>query len=422
MTGRGTQTIGRLATALFWVTLVFQTTQLKYIWGIEGLSRVANLAALLVMTVAALYTLVFERFGRAVWSLYIVPGLLVFAGMAVNITRNAIPDSSVISYYGMMLPWAAYLTAPLLVNLGAIDVPRIWKQYYWFMVAAVTLGLSDYVSVFYGGTILKPVETPEGVYLTGRFSLLYGLDDGTAHTRFYACFPEPGTLAMFLLPAIAYAFLNRRIAGLIMLLFGFALTQSLGGVIGLIMLVACLAFVRARNSRFVIPGLAFAGALSLVLWLSAGDQIIEAYKERGDSRSIREAAFRNTVTNLPTLVLDYPLGFPVGNQVTDEERRLNLGGNFTFGNALQLGGTAAFLGYLVAVVIAVFCAGFALASQKLERHETVVFCSLLVLFPFVVQRTVIWDSALFAFMFAPSVIGFLRRQAPVVSAPLMQPT
>jgi hypothetical protein len=43
----------------------------------------------------------------------------------------------------------------------------------------------------------------------------------------------------------------------------------------------------------------------------------------------------------------------------------------------------------------------------LKTEEKIIFSSLIVLFPFVIQRPVVWDSALFAFLFAPAIIQAL---------------
>lgn len=396
--------------AMFWLVVVFQLTSLKYIWGLETLARVANLLALVMLSVYAIYGLLFRKFDRTVWYFFILPGLLVFAGMLLNITLNTILDLSVGSYYGLVLPWAAYLAIPMLLKKGAVDSESLWRQFYYFMVAAVVLGLSDYVSVFAGLSTLRPISTPGGNFLAGRFSLLYGLSDGTPHYRFYACFPEPGTLAMFLLPALAYAALHKKIVGAFILLVGFYFTDSLGGYISLLMLAVVLVFVQFKKGRFTIPAIIISLVVACMLWISFGDYITTTYEGRNESRTIREENFSNTATYLPYMIFNNPLGFRLAESSFEEDRQYNFGSNFTIGNALQFGGISAFLGYLTCVLVSLACAVSSLIVRDNSVREKIVFCSIIVLFPFIVQRTVVWDSALFAFLFAPSIIGVLQAR------------
>ena len=400
----------RAVLAMFWLTVLFQLTALKYIWGIESLARVANLSALVLMSGYAIHALLFTTFDRRVWYFYILPGVLVFAGMLLNITLNTTLDINVSSEYGLLLPWAAYLTIPMLLKKGTVNSESLWRLFYYVMVAAVVLGLADYVSVFAGSSVLRPISTPEGAFLAGRFSLLYGLEDGTPHNRFYACFVEPGTLAMFLLPALAYAALHRRIIGAIIMLVGFYLTGSLGGFISLLLLAVVLVFVRFNKGRYLIPAVVLSAAVVSALWIGFGNYIATAYEDRNASRTIREEDFWNTTTHLPSMILNNPLGFRLGKARSPDDHQFDFGSNFTIGNALQFGGISALLGYVACLLVSLGCAVRALTRRNMSLGTKVVFCSLLVLFPFIVQRTVVWDSAMFAFLFAPAVIGVLQAR------------
>jgi hypothetical protein len=57
----------------------------------------------------------------------------------------------------------------------------------------------------------------------------------------------------------------------------------------------------------------------------------------------------------------------------------------------------------------------------LSLEEKVVFCSLIVLFPFIFQREALWDSGIFAFLFAPSIIRFLQKGGNVSMIALIEP-
>ena len=57
-------------------------------------------------------------------------------------------------------------------------------------------------------------------------------------------------------------------------------------------------------------------------------------------------------------------------------------------------------------------------SKNLQLEEQVVFMTLLCLLPFIVQRTTIFENALYGFLFAPAVISRLlkSKQRPLFSS------
>ena len=174
----------------------------------------------------------------------------------------------------------------------------------------------------------------------------------------------------------------------------------------LMMLAAILVFVRFRRRRFILPALLSSIVVAGVLWASFGDYVSNAYEAKDKSRTVREDDFTNTVTHLPEMLVRNPIGFRFDSGRDDD---FDFGTNFTIGNALRTGGATAFLGYTVSLIVAFACSATALLVAKdLSVQDTVVFSSVIVLLPFIVQRTVVWDSALFAFLFSPSLIDVLR--------------
>jgi hypothetical protein len=218
------------------------------------------------------------------------------------------------------------------------------------------------------------------------------------------------------LPALAYAAWYKSPFGALIMLVGLYLTGSLGGYIGLAMLAIVLVYVRMSQRQFTLPALIFSAVLAATIWLSFGDTTKDAYLRRGASHTVREDNLQRTVVNLPMLLLDFPLGFNLTRDVSAEDRRYQLGTNFTVGNALQFGGIAAFVGYIGCVLVSLVCASRAIIARQLSARQKVVFCSLIVLFPFIAQRAVIWDSALFALLFAQDLIELLRPSPKPVEA------
>jgi hypothetical protein len=394
----------------FWLMIVFQLTELRYIWGIVPLSRIANFVYLVIAILFVARTMA-SRFEPAVWHLYILPGLLVFAGMFVNFSVNAITDANALSYFGLILPWATFLAIPYLRKRGQIDAAVWWRWFYRFMVAAVALGLLDYVGVFYLGLPLKPVDTPNGPYLVGRFSLLFELANGLPHYRFYACIAEPGNLAMLLLPALAYAAWHKRVIGAAVMLVGLYLTASAGGFIGLTMLIGLILYLERRQRMAGLIAIGLALLAGWRFWPQISDATQYLFAQRTASREVRVEDFENVLRNLPAAIAEYPFGRQIGTLGSSNDQRLFFGTNFTVGTALYYGGALAMFGYVACLLVSLLRAIPVLWKVDPSVEEKIICTSILVLFPFIVQRTTVWDSSLFGFLFAPAILSGLERRA-----------
>ena len=233
----------RFVFILFCIVIIFQITALKYIWSLENVSRIVNLFALITLVPYAFIAVGTEYHPKKIWYYYLAPGIFIFCGMFLNISLGVISNSKLISIYGLTLPWVIYLIIPGIIKKKEIDTQILWKFYYYFMLCSNIFGILDYILMYYGVSNLRVLNTPFGVFLGGSFSLLYMLEDGAAHYRYYSCFMEPGTLAMFLLPAISYAFFHKKYFGLLVFLIAFFLTDSLGGIISLLILIIIILFL-----------------------------------------------------------------------------------------------------------------------------------------------------------------------------------
>ena len=412
-------TNSRFVLALFWITILFQLTALKYIWAIGGLSRFFNLAALLLIIIFATHSMFSLRLNKNIWSFYILPGFLVFAGMFLNFTLNSITNLNVINYFGSLLPWATYLAMPALLKKNACDSETLWRYFYYFMLTAVLLGLSDYLLVFSEKFSMHTISTPYGEFLAGRFSILYFLKDGSAYPRFYACFGEPGTLAMFLMPVIAYAYFRKKYIGLSIFILALYLSKSLGGMIAVAMIIPLLVFVsfNKRKVSLAISSVVLILVLSVIV-INYKDDFTLAYESQGISATDREYNVKTTTINLLSMIANNPIGFELTEGTISNSKNPNYyGSNFAPGHILQMGGISAFLGYLVILLVSLVAAFLRIIRKNLSLEEKVVFTSLIVLFPFIFQRIPVWDFAIFAFLFAPSIINFLQLHGQDSSYP-----
>ncbi len=396
----------RLVIFAFVVTIIFQITAYKAIWGIELASRLVNIAAILIFSGYAIYSLFKFKFNENVIFFYYIPGGLVYIGSFINISFWSILNTKVINQYGLLIPWATYLAIPVFVKFGKIDVSSLWRYYHNFMSVVVSISIIEYYFAFEGIVTTRPIVTSGGDFLAGYFSMFYPIGKGELHYRFYASFMEPGTLAMFLLPAMAYAFLHRKYFALVIYFVAMFMSDSLGGFLGVAMLIPLLIYFQFR--RGILPIILSILSVIFIVNFFVGE-FIEQYEEKGDSRVDREVSTFGAINNLPSLFLEYPWGLPITETTTQiQQNRLYSGANFTPVNAFYLGGILSFLGYLAVLLVSLWYAIISLARKDLSLDEKAAVATIFCLLPFIFQRTVVWDTSIYALMYAPFVINALR--------------
>ena len=405
-------TNSRFVLVLFCITILFQLTVLKYIWAIEGWSRFFNSVALLIVCFYAAHSIIYHRFSNNVWHFYILPGLLVFTGMFINFTRNSIINPNVINYFGQLFPWATYLAMPALLKKNACDSETLWRYFYFFMLTVVILGLSEYFLVFSDKFSMRIISTPGGEFLAGRFSILYFLKEGGAYYRFYACFAEPGTLPMLLMPVMAYAYFKKKYIGLSVFILALLLSYSLGGMIAFAMLIPMLVFV-SINKRKVSLFISISVFIltTSVIAINYMDYFTSFYERKGVSATDRLYNVENTTKNLPAIIVNNPIGFKLAEGSPSASiNKYYYGSNFAPGHILQMGGISALLGYSAVLLLSLTIAILMIIRKNLSLEEKTVFTSLIVLFPFIFQRQTVWDTVIFSLLFAPSIIRFLKSR------------
>lgn len=400
----------------FWITLFFQDTVYKNILGIESLSRLMNILILVFFIIFLINALLRYKIKKNWMFFHVFPGLLVVIGMSTNIIMSAVSNPAILAQVGMLVPWLFFLAIPWLVKDNNINADSLWHYFYYFMLIVVILGIVEFFLIIGGMTELRVIQTGGGEFLAGRFSIVWSPDAESGErisARLYGAFQEPGTLAMFLLPATTYALFYRKYFAVAAFSLAIILTDSLGGFIGLAMLASVFFFMVANGlslGKKII--LLFLGLASFIAILSlAYEPLMNQYNDRGDSASSREQNFLQTIENLPVLITQNPLGLSRGESSEEvKAQRLYSGSNFAPGTALFRGGLLAFIGYTFILFSSAFFAFISFLFGHLSKQEKIISISLIILFPFILQRSTIWDSGLYAFLFAPYLLtGMLDK-------------
>jgi hypothetical protein len=400
---------------VFWVVAIFQVSILPDTLGIGLVSRVVNTLTLVGLLACSLGYLA-GRMSERVLVFYCFPVGLIILGYLVNIVRSLSLEE--LPYLGLVLPWAAALSVPF---TRGFDSNHYWRLFYRFMLVISIIALVEYAAVFLGFLGTTAIKTSRGEFLKGIFTIFHGLDDPNepVYDRMYGVFAEPGTCAMFLLPALAYALVYRRILGVIVFLWCMALTVSLGGYIGLVVLLLTFVYWETRNRSAVTAIFTWLCVL-IALSIAAGSlygPFTETYAQKGESAILREDNVTLFFSHFLEIVFQVPFGMDLtGHSLSDlaGSNRLFIGTTFSIGNALEIGGLSSFLGYTMFLIVNTMCWLRAVIRRGQTKNKALacVCISFPAVIIFVVQRTTLFDSALYSFLFAGPILGLLRRDSP----------
>ena len=404
----------RLVLYAFIITVFFQITMYRFIWGIELISRVLNIFTIVIFSSYSVHIFNKNRFNKNVLIYYIWPGFFVFIGLFINTTICSISNLSLINQYGRLIPWAMYLSIPNLLTSKKINVSELWRYFNNFMFVSVLISITEYYLLLLGVIVPREIITPGGSFLAGFFSMLWADERGEIYYRFYSSFAEPGTLAMFLLPVMAYSFLHKKYFYLAVYLVAMFLTESLGGFIGCAMLIPLLVYFKYKKNWIYNVTMSLFSVLLLIILL--GNEFNERYQVKNYSALEREENAIGVVTSLPSLFFKYPLGLPlVENTALAMQNPDYHGATFTPGNIFNNGGVLSFIGYISVLFVSLRYAISSLFRKVHSLDEQVAIVSIFCLIPFIYQRMVVWDTSVFALLFAPFVINYLHRVSTTAS-------
>lgn len=406
---------------LFWAVIAFQISVFSDTLGVHLMARAANSLALSLFFVCSMSVLA-SRVSERVFVFYCLPILLIAVGYLANILRSA--NLEALSYLGLIIPWFAALSVPF---TKGFDAERYWRLFHRFMLAVSVIALLEYVAVFWG--LLQPsmLETKRGEFLKGVFTIFHKLEDDSPYERMYGVFPEPGTFAMYLLPALAYALVHRKVLAALLFLVCMLFTASLGGYLG--MALVAVAFVQweaRRRGAVVSLFVALAAAVAVTCTLGMVYEFFaDSYLNKAESAATRESNVSLFFSHFFDIAFEAPLGMKLhGDSLTAlaESDRLYIGSNFSVGNALIIGGLTSLFGYVMFLLVNTLCWLRAVSRGGHSRLMQCVCVSFPAMLSFVVQRNTVFESALYSFLFAAPMLSLLQRHPGDASADISMPS
>ena len=388
---------------------LFQFTELRYIFGILNIGKFYNIFFLLILSIYIFLNIYVKKLSKNIWIYYMMPGLLVFMGYFINITINTLRDQSLFVNYGALFPWLIYLAVPFVLKDNIINTKSLLRYYYYLTLLIIILGLFDYFMYFNGFSNLQVLNHPNGVFLSGWFSILHQLEDGSAHYRFYASMGEPGSLAMILIPSLIYSALYKRYLGMSILTLSIYLTGSLGAFISIGVVIFLFLILQYRKNKFSI----FIPIISSVLILSVvainWDKIYDSYEKKGNSATIREDNVLNAINNLSSILVNNPLGINFSTNYSENTDKDYYGSNFMPLNAVYKGGVFAGIGYTIIIIVFFLTAISSFYHKSISREDIFYSLSIISTLMFIFQRNSLLEISMLVLLFAPFVI---RRLDP----------
>ena len=391
---------------LFILSIVFPWAMLKHIWGIYEYSKFINTLLLLLFIFFSYYAHSNLSINKKFWQKYIFPSFLVFIGLLINLSNSVFGDFNNISLIGMLIPWAINIGIPYFIVRSKVYPNKLWKIMNIFLTIIITLGLYDYYDIYILGNGVQ-IETPYGSFIAGNFSILYDLGAGIPHFRFYSIFQEPGSLAMFVIPFIVYSIFYKKYFSILIYLTAIFLSSSLGGYISLVLTFFLIYFKNLNIKKILL----FVIVIPLIFIFKPYEFIINEYNTKNDSATIREDNFIEGIKNIPTLIFNRPFGLKYSTS-TDEnlKNKLYVGSNFMVIDYLQKGGILSFLGYLM-ILFYSLSDSLRIFYNKYSSNPLylIIAISLISTFPFIVQRTTIWESVLFGWLYLPVLYNYQKK-------------
>lgn len=394
--------------------LIFQLTVFKDTLSIHLLARLVN-ALILFVLAANLCLLINNKRPKTVLLYYSLPLLLILLGYSINLILALSPES--LGQASKLLPYLGALTIPFVKKH---DLAKCWHIFYFFMFWTVVISIFEYIAIF--GGFLEPVriETSRGVFFKGIFSILHYLDGGIPYYRFYGMFTEPGTLAMYLIPALVYALVYSKKLAVGIFLIAIAMTASLGGYVSVLVVGYCFMSWQAGKSKYrkLVQVVVF--LLAALCLLMVSEELTSLYMAKGLSASVREDQFFYFADNFIAILADKPFGFILEGESLSALQSDNpnyLGSNLSFYTAFVQGGILAFVGYTMFFSLNVIVLiKYYTQNRDPDRLTACAMLSLPGILMFAFQRVTILETLLFAFLFSVPLLRVLMREPRMFGA------
>lgn len=416
--------MSKISTALilrlfFIINIIFFLTTLKFTLGLTAFSAIFNVFLVVLALTAILNGLTYSKFDSKS-ALYLILTVSLCFSCFVNLFTNwsFLALIQVITY---LVSWLALIMVVVNQETAIKNLRYYWNWFNGFVVIICFVGLIEYLAVYAVG-YRPPVmilDTGMGSYYVGFTTMLQkipGLD--VPYFRFQGPFGESGDLGMWASVLFIYNLLRQKYVYAFILSIAILGAFSPSIVIGLLLAFLIYIWTRSIGSSFLLILLS-----CLIIGIFLVD-IVDIYTETIYAKrfSLGERLRANVIflERLPMLLSGYPFGIPFFES-SAEKMASGLGSTAVYGpiGSYEVGGIVASVVYIIFAFYGAFVSAYNILISKASMLENELYVYYLMLFTYIVQRSTLFDIAIFPFLFAPfffkskrtkDVLGFFKKQ------------
>jgi len=394
---------------LFFGYLVFMGTTLKLTLGLTSISFFANAAIIIlpILIIAwSLRSVTLSTHDMCVGLAVVLMILIPLLNMLV-VSRSYI---GIVQTMSFIFPWLVLLSVIFNQEYVSKNQAKFLRWFNNFSIVFIFLGLLEYILVFFFDWKLPIIETANGDFYAGYFTVFHVISDSDLpHFRFYGPFGEPGSLAMYASILIFYNLLRKNYLALTIVCIG-AFAAFSPSILVSLLIAFIIYFIKIKKIYNFL--LVFTIISSLVFYFGSdlinfGQGILSNKQSSLLSRYESTAGF---FTNLGFLTTNYPVGIPAFKTSAEAHvSGISFAANFTAITAFERGGIIVFALYLLLLGYGAFNSIVAILGSK----KSLIFCEIylyyLLFLPFVVQREGLFEMGIFSLLFGSVFFRKLRR-------------
>ena len=398
----------KIHTLMFFGYLTFIGTTLKLTLGLTAISLIVNAAVISLPVLiiasnlrAATLSMHDTWMGLATVLMILLPlfNLLIVSRSYAGIVQTL----------SFIFPWLVFLSVIFNQNYISKNQAKFWRWFNNFLIVLTFLGLLEYVACIFYGVVPPYVDTSNGEFLVGWFTVFHALDPYTPHYRFYGPFAEAGDLAMWASVLIFYNLLRKNYFALMILCLGAFFAASPSVLISFVIGAIVYTF-KTRNIYYFTMALTLIPALIFYFNSDLGNFGQEILIDKQTSLQSRYDSTSGFFNKLGALITSYPLGIPAYATTAEASASgTSFAANFTAITAFERGGVICFGLYLLLLCYGAFNSVTAILTSNKSLLFNEIYLYYLILLPFAVQRGALFEFGIFPLLFSSVFLQRLRR-------------
>ena len=402
----------KIYSLLFLGYFIFMGTTLRLTLGLTSLSFIVNALIILLPILIIVWSFRSVTLNLHDICMSFVTSLMVLIPL-LNMFIYSRSYIGAVQTSSFIFSWLVLLSVLFNQEFISKNQDKFWRWFNKLSVILISLGLFEYVACIFFNVVPPYIETSNGNYLVGWFTVFYALDPFTPHFRFYGPFGEPGELAMWSSVLIFYNLLRKNYLALAILCI--AAFAAFSPSILISIFIGFIFHAIKKKSIFYLPLIII---LITLLFFFFGsyflDFIQEVLNNKERSLASRYDSTFGFFSQLGFLITNYPLGIPAFETTAEAYASgISFAANFSAITAYERGGIIVFALYLLLLSYGAFNSILAILGSKRGFIFNEIYLYYLILLPFVIQRESLFELGVFPLLFGSVFFRKLKRSQKI---------